>query len=446
MVDAVSSLGGVELAVDAWGVDVAVAGSQKALMCPPGLAFASVSARAWERAARSTLPRYYLDWRLTADSQAKNDTAFTPAVTIVAALRKALELIESRGSEAIWAHNRRLALAAREGVKALGLRLYSPDDDTAAMVTAFLMPDGIDGQRCYGVLRDRHGIVLAGGQGPLRGRIMRIGHMGYMNEFDIVTALAGLELALGGARLPAADAGSRRRPRRRGVRVRMTSVLVTEEIAAAGVELLRGQFQVDVELNPPPEQLAERIGAYDALIVRSATSVSAGLLEHAGKLKVIGRAGTGVDNVDVAAATRRGIIVANAPGSNMVAAAEHALGLLLAIARNIPQAHAALTAGPLGAQALRRRRAGRQGARRRRLRPHRPAGRRPRPRVRDARRGVRPVRVGRALPRAAGVLGVAREPAAAGRLRHAARAADRRDQAPDRRRAARADEARARGS
>ena len=125
----------------------------------------------------------------------------------------------------------------------------------------------------------------------------------------------------------------------------MTSVLVTEEIAQAGVDLLRGQFQVDVELNPRPDDLAGRIGAYDALIVRSATSVSAGLLEHAGNLKVIGRAGTGVDNVDVAAATRRGIIVANAPGSNMVAAAEHAFGLLLAIARNIPQAHAALTEG-----------------------------------------------------------------------------------------------------
>jgi len=125
----------------------------------------------------------------------------------------------------------------------------------------------------------------------------------------------------------------------------VTAVLVTEEIAQAGVDLLRGQFQVDVELNPKPDDLAGRIGAYDALIVRSATSVSAGLLEHAAKLKVIGRAGTGVDNVDVAAATRRGIIVANAPGSNMVAAAEHALGLLLAIARNIPQAHAALVQG-----------------------------------------------------------------------------------------------------
>jgi aspartate aminotransferase-like enzyme len=212
VVDAVSSLGGVELAVDAWGVDVAVAGSQKALMCPPGLAFASVSPRAWEQSDRATLPRHYLSWRVAADSQAKNDTAFTPAVTIVAALHKALELIEARGKEAVWAHNRRLAHGAREGVKALGLDLYGPDNETSAMVTAFLMPDGIDGQECYSVLRDRHGIVLAGGQGKLRGRIMRIGHMGFMNEFDIVTALAGLELALAelGYRSPVPGAGAAR--------------------------------------------------------------------------------------------------------------------------------------------------------------------------------------------------------------------------------------------
>ncbi|MGH3074343.1 MAG: alanine--glyoxylate aminotransferase family protein, partial [Gaiellales bacterium] len=97
---------------------------------------------------------------------------------------------------AVWEHNRRLARGARAGVKGLGLGLFSPDDDSAAMVTALLMPDGIDGQECYTVLRDHHGIVLAGGHGPLRGKIMRIGHMGYMNEFDIVTALAGLEMAL----------------------------------------------------------------------------------------------------------------------------------------------------------------------------------------------------------------------------------------------------------
>jgi serine---pyruvate transaminase len=196
VVDAVSSLGGVELATDAWGVDVVVSGSQKALMSPPGLAFASVSEKAWKLAERSQLPRYYLDWRRAADSQVKGDTAFTPAVSIVLALRTALDLILTQGLANVWEHNRRLARATRAGVKGLGLDLYSPDDDSSAMVTALLMPEGVDGQECYTVLRDRHGIVLAGGHGPLRGRIMRIGHMGYMNEFDIVTALAGLEMAL----------------------------------------------------------------------------------------------------------------------------------------------------------------------------------------------------------------------------------------------------------
>jgi D-3-phosphoglycerate dehydrogenase len=122
-------------------------------------------------------------------------------------------------------------------------------------------------------------------------------------------------------------------------------VLVKERIAQGGIDLLAERFDVDVEIEMDAEQLADRIGEYDALIVRSATSVDAELLSHAARLTVIGRAGTGVDNVDVAEATRRGIIVANAPGSNMVSAAEHAIGLLLAVARNIPQAHAALTAG-----------------------------------------------------------------------------------------------------
>ena len=209
VVDAVSSLAGVELATDAWGVDVVVAGSQKALMTPPGLAFASVSERAWGLAERAKLPRFYLDWATARRAQEKTDTAFTPPVSLVFGLRAALRLIEARGLGAGFAHNRRLALATREGVKGLGLELFSPDDATSAMVTAFTVPEGFDGQRVYATLRDRHGVVLAGGQGKLRGRIMRIGHMGYMNAFDIVTALAGLELALGelGYRPPVAGGG-----------------------------------------------------------------------------------------------------------------------------------------------------------------------------------------------------------------------------------------------
>jgi aspartate aminotransferase-like enzyme len=212
VVDAVSSLGGVELATDEWGIDVVVAGSQKALMTPPGLAFAAVSERAWQLAERGTLPRFSLDWRTTRDAQAKLSTAFTPPVTLVSGLNAALKLLEEEGPEVAWARNRTLAHATREGVKALGLELFSPDDDTSSMVTAVRMPEGLDGQQVYGLLRDRFGVVLAGGQGALRGRVIRIGHMGYMNRFDIITALSALELALGemGYRPPAPGAGAAR--------------------------------------------------------------------------------------------------------------------------------------------------------------------------------------------------------------------------------------------
>lgn len=212
VVDAVSSLGGVELATDAWGLDVVVAGSQKALMTPPGLAFAAVSERALEAAASARLPRFALDWKATLEAHRGGNTPFTPAVTLVAGLRAALRLIEQRGAEVIWADNRRMARAVREGVKALGLTLFSPDDDSSAMVTAVQMPAGIDGQRVYATLRDRHGIVLAGGQGPLRGSIIRIGHMGYMGDLDMVTALTALELALAehGHRAPCPGAGAAR--------------------------------------------------------------------------------------------------------------------------------------------------------------------------------------------------------------------------------------------
>jgi serine---pyruvate transaminase len=212
VVDAVSSLGGVELATDAWGVDVVVSGSQKALMTPPGLAFAAISARAWELAERSTSPRFSLDWRISRDAQATLSTAFTPPVTLVAGLNAALGLIEAEGAAAAWERNRQLAGAARAGVRALGLELFSPDDDSSAMVTAVRMPQGVDGQKLYALLRDRFGVVLAGGQGPLRGAIIRIGHMGYMNRFDMITALSALELALAemGYRAPSPGAGAAR--------------------------------------------------------------------------------------------------------------------------------------------------------------------------------------------------------------------------------------------
>ncbi len=174
-------------------------------------------------------------------------------------------------------------------------------------------------------------------------------------------------------------------------------VLVREPIADAGVKLLRDRFDVDVETNG---DLAERIGDYDAIVIRSATKLTAELIERGAKLKVIGRAGVGVDNVDVEAATRRGIVVANAPESTVVSAAEHAVGLLVALARNIPQAHAALKQGRWERSKWGGVELSGQDARRARLREDRAAGRAPRRRPRDARRRVRPVRREGALPRA----------------------------------------------
>jgi serine---pyruvate transaminase len=203
VVDAVSSLGGVELAMDEWGIDVVVSGSQKALMTPPGLAFAAASERAWAISEQAALPRFTLDWRVTRDSQEKVQTPYTPPITLVAGLNTALGMIEAEGSESVWARNRLLGRASREGAKALGLELFSPDDDSSSMVTAVQM---------YRLLRDRFGVVLAGGHGPLRGKVIRIGHMGYMNRFDIITALSALELVLCdfGYRAPTAGAGAAR--------------------------------------------------------------------------------------------------------------------------------------------------------------------------------------------------------------------------------------------
>ena len=194
VVDAVSSLGAVALETDEWGVDVVVSGSQKALMTPPGLALASVSQRAWD--ARGTLPRFYFDWERTRKAQEIFDAAFTPAVSLVRGLDVALGLLLEGGLEAAFERHVRLGRACREGIKAMGLELFSPDDDSAAVVTAVRTPEGLDAGALLLLLRDRHGVTLAPGQGPLKGKIFRIGHIGYFDVFDIATALAAVELAL----------------------------------------------------------------------------------------------------------------------------------------------------------------------------------------------------------------------------------------------------------
>jgi aspartate aminotransferase-like enzyme len=203
VVDAVSSLGAVPLETDAWGIDVVVSGSQKALMCPPGVAFASVSPAALEAAARSTSPRFVYDWERTRAAQAKLDAPFTPAVSLVRALDVALGMLLDEGLEAAFVRHARLGRACREGAKAMGLELFSPDEDRSAIVTAMRAPDGIDATRIVAELRERFGITIANGQGELKGKIFRIGHIGWFDVFDITTALAALELALadGGAEI-----------------------------------------------------------------------------------------------------------------------------------------------------------------------------------------------------------------------------------------------------
>jgi serine---pyruvate transaminase len=196
VVDAISSLGAVPLETDAWGIDVVVSGSQKALMCPPGLAFTSVSPAALDAAAHSASPRYALDWERTRAAQAKLDAPFTPAVSIVKALDVALGLVLDEGLEAAFERHARLGRACRQGVKAMGLELFSPDDDRSAVVTAIRAPDGVDSSDIVAALRDRFGITIAGGQGELKGRILRIGHIGWFDIFDITTSLAALELLL----------------------------------------------------------------------------------------------------------------------------------------------------------------------------------------------------------------------------------------------------------
>lgn len=198
VIDAISGLGACELKTDEWGVDVVVAGSQKALMTPPGLSFVSVSDKAWALAEKSTLPKFYFSWQKTRDAlhRASPQSPFTPAVSTMLGLGEALKKIKEETLEAVLASHALIGKAARAGVKALGLSLFGPEDEKANAVTAIKAPDGIDGQQVVKTMREKYGITIAGGQSKLKGKIFRIGHCGYYDQFDILTTLAGLEMAL----------------------------------------------------------------------------------------------------------------------------------------------------------------------------------------------------------------------------------------------------------
>ncbi len=198
VVDAVSGLGAAEIKQDEWGVDVVVSGSQKALMCPPGLGFASVSQRALDYANERPGGRYYFDWQKTAKGQRADSptSPFTPPVSLFMALDVALDMIEEEGLTDVFARHDLLARATRAGVLALGLELYGDPDERSTVVTAASLPESIDGGKVPKILRDRYGITANGGQSQLKGKILRIAHCGYFGAFDILTSLSGLEMTL----------------------------------------------------------------------------------------------------------------------------------------------------------------------------------------------------------------------------------------------------------
>jgi aspartate aminotransferase-like enzyme len=193
-VDGITAVGAHELRFDEWGIDACVTGSQKGLMIPPGLAFVALSQRAIEAAEHSTLPKFYFDLRKALKSYEKNDTPFTPAVSLVIGVDVALEMIRAEGIENIWKRHERLAMAIRAGVSALGLKLFSNSPSYA--VTPVWVPEGVEWKTFNKILKTKYGITIAGGQDDYTGKIFRISHLGYYDEMDMVTMMTALEMTL----------------------------------------------------------------------------------------------------------------------------------------------------------------------------------------------------------------------------------------------------------
>lgn len=194
VVDAISGLAADPLLTDRWGVDVVISGSQKALMLPPGLSFISVGSRAWELAKSARLPKFYFDLQKTKKAWQKFDSPFTPAISLVIALRESLKRIQKKGMEKVWKEAEELASFTRKGASRLGLSLFSKAPSSA--LTAVNVPEGVDGKRLVQTLRGQYGIWVAEGQGELEGKIFRIAHMGYIRKQDIQLCFTALEKEL----------------------------------------------------------------------------------------------------------------------------------------------------------------------------------------------------------------------------------------------------------
>jgi aspartate aminotransferase-like enzyme len=195
IVDGVTAVGVKRVAMDEWGVDAFVTGSQKAMMLPPGLGFIALSERAWARTAQAKLPKFYFNLNLERKNQQKGSAAFTPAVSLIFGLRAALELMRKEGLDRVYARHDRMGRATRAAATALGLKLLAPESPSPA-ATGIWMPDGVNADKLLDYFRDRMQITFAEGQDQLRGKVIRIAHVGYMGAFDVLVAIGALEMGL----------------------------------------------------------------------------------------------------------------------------------------------------------------------------------------------------------------------------------------------------------
>jgi len=197
VVDAISALVAHDIRTDEWGLDVVIGGSQKGVMLPPGLAFVSVSDKAWKMADTAKTPKFYFNFKKERENLSKNQTTWTSPVTLIIGLNAAIKMLQEEGLENVLKRHDKLARATRAGALALGLNLF-PKESPSNALTAIEAPAGVDGQAIYKNLREKYGITGAGGQDKLKGKIFRIAHLGYADTFDAITAIAGIEMVLKG--------------------------------------------------------------------------------------------------------------------------------------------------------------------------------------------------------------------------------------------------------
>lgn len=195
VVDGITAVGVYDIPMDKWGIDILVTGSQKALMLPPGLAFVGVSDKAWKFNETAKCPRFYFDLKRERKNLKDNTTAYTPAVSLIIGLTEVLRMMKKEGLENIFARHNRLARATRAAAQAIGLKLLAPTAP-ADSCTGIYVPEGIDGGKLFKLLKDTFGVTMAGGQDQLKGKVLRIAHLGYVDTFDTVVAIASLEMAL----------------------------------------------------------------------------------------------------------------------------------------------------------------------------------------------------------------------------------------------------------